>query len=26
MEGFDPDDIVGVDSMLLETTPSSPVR
>lgn len=26
MEGFDPDDIVAVDSMLLEPTPSSPVR
>jgi hypothetical protein len=26
MAGFDPDDIVAVDSMLLETTPSSPVR
>jgi hypothetical protein len=26
MEGFDPDDIVAVDSILLEPTPSSPVR
>jgi hypothetical protein len=26
MEGFDPDDIVAVDSMLLRSTPSSPLR
>ncbi len=26
MAGFDPEDIVAVDSMRLETTPSSPLR
>jgi NIPSNAP len=26
MEGFDPDDIVAVDSMLLRSAPSSPLR
>jgi hypothetical protein len=26
MDGFDPQDIVAVDSMLLDSTPSSPLR
>jgi hypothetical protein len=26
MDGFDPEDIVAVDSMLLDPTPSSPLK